>query len=139
MRWPGFRPTRRTGSAPRISCWSRATRSNVGAAAIGALPTLPVRRPRRAPFSNIESPMSDKGERRASGWMGLAIAGVAGIAIGALVMLLLGGGIGDERIKRVVRETLMEQPEILPEAMAELNRKDAAAAIGPRRAEFETP
>ena len=83
--------------------------------------------------------MSDKGERRASGWMGLAIAGVAGIAIGALVMLLLGGGIGDDRIKRVVREALMEQPEILPEAMAELNRKEAAAAIGPRRAEFETP
>lgn len=83
--------------------------------------------------------MSDKGERRASGWMGLAIAGVAGIAIGALVMLLLGGGIGDERIKRVVREALLEQPEILPEAMAELNRKEAAAAIGPRRAEFETP
>ncbi len=83
--------------------------------------------------------MSDKGERRASGWMGLAIAAVAGIAIGALAMLLLGGGVGDERIKRVVRNTLLEQPEILPEAMAELNRKEAAAAIGPRRAEFETP
>lgn len=83
--------------------------------------------------------MSDKGERRAGGWMGLAIAGVAGIAIGALAMLLLGGGMGDERIARIVRNTLLEQPEILPEAMAELNRKEAAAAIGPRRAEFETP
>lgn len=83
--------------------------------------------------------MSDKGERRASGWMGLAIAGVAGIAIGALAMLLFGSGASDERIARVVRNTLLEQPEILPEAMAELNRKEAAAAIGPRRAEFETP
>lgn len=83
--------------------------------------------------------MSEKGERRASGWMGLASAGVAGIAIGALVMLLVGGGVSDDRIKRVVRDTLLEQPEILPDAMAELNRKEAAAAIGPRRAEFETP
>ena len=83
--------------------------------------------------------MSDKGERRASGWLGLAIAGVAGIAIGALAMLLFGSGASDERIARVVRNTLLEQPEILPEAMAELNRKEAAAAIGPRRAEFETP
>lgn len=83
--------------------------------------------------------MNDKGEGRSGGWISLALAGVAGIAIGAVAMLLLGGGMGDERIARVVRETLMEQPEILPDAMAELDRRQAAAAIEPRRAEFETP
>lgn len=83
--------------------------------------------------------MSEKGERRSGGWVGFAAAGLGGILLGALVMLLVGGWIGDERIAQVVRNTLMEQPEILPEAMAELDRKQAAAAIGPRRAEFETP
>lgn len=85
--------------------------------------------------------MTDKGEgaNRAGGWLSLTLAGVAGIAIGALVMLLIGGGISDDRIANVVRNTLLEQPEILPEAMAELDRKQAASAIGPRRAQFETP
>lgn len=83
--------------------------------------------------------MSDEDERRAGGWPSLALAGVAGIAIGALAMVLIGGGASDERVARIVRNTLMAQPEILPEAMAELDRKQAATAIGPRRAQFETP
>jgi hypothetical protein len=33
----------------------------------------------------------------------------------------------------------MAEPEILPKAMEELERKQAAAAVTPRRAQFETP
>jgi protein-disulfide isomerase len=38
-----------------------------------------------------------------------------------------------------VRNTIMANPEILPEAMEALQRKQAAAAVGPRKAQFETP
>jgi protein-disulfide isomerase len=33
----------------------------------------------------------------------------------------------------------MAEPEILPKAMEELERKQSSAAVGPRRAQFETP
>ena len=79
----------------------------------------------------------DKG--RAGGWLTLALAAVAGIATGALAMFLIGGGVSDDRIARVVRDTIMERPELLPEAMEELGRREAAAAVAPRRAQFETP
>ena len=82
--------------------------------------------------------MADKGERR-GGWLSLTLAAVAGVGIGAAAMLFFGGGVSDERLARGVRNTIMANPEILPEAMEALERKQAAAAVGPRKAQFETP
>jgi protein-disulfide isomerase len=75
---------------------------------------------------------------RGSGWLSLALAALAGLGIGAAAMLYFGGA-GDERIARVVRETIMEEPELLPEAMQALEQRQAAAAVAPRRADFERP
>jgi len=80
-------------------------------------------------------------ERRGGGWLSLVLAGTAGLAIGVLAMVLIGGrgGVSDERIASVVRNTIMAKPEILPQAMEELERRQAASAVAPRRAQFETP
>jgi protein-disulfide isomerase len=54
-------------------------------------------------------------------------------------MLYFRGPASDARIAQGVRDTLMAEPEILPKAMEELERKQLAAAVGPRRAQFEAP
>jgi hypothetical protein len=64
---------------------------------------------------------------------------VAGIAIGAAAMLFFRGGVSDERMAQGVRDAIMANPEMLPEAMEELARREAASAVSPRRAQFETP
>ncbi len=43
------------------------------------------------------------------------------------------------RIERVVREYILANPEIIPEAIERLQAKQASAAIGPQRAALETP
>lgn len=83
--------------------------------------------------------MSDNGGRRSGGWLSILLASVAGLAIGVAGMLLLRGGMSDERIGQAAQNYIMANPQILPEAMAELERRQAAQAIGPRRAQFETP
>jgi protein-disulfide isomerase len=82
--------------------------------------------------------MADSNERR-GGWLSLILAAVAGIAIGVAAMLFFGGGVSDERMARGVRNAIMANPEMLPEAMEELDRRQASAAVAPRRAQFETP
>jgi protein-disulfide isomerase len=82
--------------------------------------------------------MADSNERR-GGWLSLILAAVAGIAIGVAAMLFFGGGVSDERMARGVRNAIMANPEMLPEAMEELERRQASAAVAPRRAQFETP
>lgn len=85
--------------------------------------------------------MATSTERGAGGWLSLVLAGIAGLAIGVLAMVLIGGrgGVSDERIARIVQNTIMAEPEILPKAMEELERRQAAGAVGPRRTQFETP
>jgi protein-disulfide isomerase len=69
----------------------------------------------------------------------LALAGAAGLVVGAVGVLALGGRGDEERTGQAVRNYLLTHPEILPEAMQVLEQRQAAAAIGPRRAQFETP
>ncbi len=57
------------------------------------------------------------------------IAGFAGAAIFSL------SGLGDSQ----TREYLLANPEVLPEAMEELQRRDMLARIEPLRSELETP
>ena len=83
--------------------------------------------------------MAQDGGRRGSGWLSLILAAVAGLAIGAAAMLYFRTPASDARIAQSVRDTLMAEPEILPKAMEELERKQAAAAVTPRRAQFEAP
>jgi len=78
-------------------------------------------------------------EGRGGGWLSLFLASVAGLAIGAAAMLYFRGPASDARVAQAVRETLMAEPEILPRAMEELERKQSAAAVTPRRSQFETP
>ena len=80
-----------------------------------------------------------EGRERRGGWLSLILAAVAGVAIGVAAMLFFGGGVSDERLAQGVRDTIMANPEMLPEAMEELERKQASAAVGPRKAQFETP
>ena len=82
--------------------------------------------------------MAGDGGRR-GGWLSLVLAAVAGLAIGAAAMLYFRGPASEAQIARSVRNTLMAEPEILPKAMEELERKQASAAVTPRRAQFEAP
>ena len=83
--------------------------------------------------------MSDKGSRLADGKSGLLLAGAVGLLIGGGAMVLAQGGFGDSRTERIVRDYILENPEIIPEAMERLQQREAAAAIEPRRAQLETP
>lgn len=81
----------------------------------------------------------ERSGRSGGGWPMMALAGLAGIGIGASAMLYFRGGADEARIGNIVHDYVMENPELLPAAMEELERKQAAAAVGPRRAQFETP
>lgn len=83
--------------------------------------------------------MTDDTKKKGA-WTSLALAGLLGIGLGAGGMLLMrGGGMSEERVGEIVHNYLLANPEVLPAAMDELEHKQSAAAIGPRRAEFETP
>jgi protein-disulfide isomerase len=85
--------------------------------------------------------MAGSEQKSGGGWLNLVLAGAAGLGIGAAAMLYFGGsgGLSDERIAGVVRNTIMAEPEMLPKAMKALEQREAAAAVAPRRAEFEKP
>ena len=83
--------------------------------------------------------MSDKRSRLAGGRSGLLLAGAVGLLIGGGAMVVAQGGFGDSRTEQIVHDYILENPEIIPEAMERLQQREAAAAIGPRRAQLETP
>lgn len=83
--------------------------------------------------------MNESVTRRGGFWLPIILAAVAGIAIGVAAMLWLRGSASDARVEQVVHNYIMDHPEILPEAMEVLEQRQAAAAIGPRRAQLETP
>ncbi len=83
--------------------------------------------------------MSDKGSRLLSGRSGLLLAGAVGLVVGGGAVVLAQGGFDDSRTEGIVRDYILENPEIIPEAMERLQQREAAAAIAPRRAQLETP
>lgn len=83
--------------------------------------------------------MSDKKSRLAGGMSGLLLAGAVGLVVGGGAVVLAQGGFDDSRTEGIVRDYILENPEIIPEAMERLQQREAAAAIEPRRAQLETP
>ncbi len=83
-------------------------------------------------MSETESaPARRAGPRLLSGWTGALIAALAGAAIGAGLMSLWSG--------HLVRSYLLENPEIIPEAMQRLQARESARTIDSQRAALETP
>jgi protein-disulfide isomerase len=66
------------------------------------------------------------------------------LALGAALLGFAGGvavqftGIGQQATGRVVHAYLLEHPEVLPEAMEQLRRKDMAARLNPLHTEVQT-
>ena len=82
--------------------------------------------------------MADRARPAAGGWKITLLAGLVGIAIGAGAVLLANG--------YLIRSYLLENPEILPEAMERLREREeqvrqaeASQALGQHRAALETP
>ena len=75
-------------------------------------------------------------------WTTLAAAAV-GLIVGAVAMAVWAPartGAGDTaRIEAIVRNYVLEHPEILPEAMARLEQRDTAKRLAPERAALEKP
>lgn len=69
------------------------------------------------------------------------LAGVGGILIGGgAVALVAGGGTSDrEEVETIVREYVLENPEIIPEAMQRLQQNESAKVVKANRAAIETP
>jgi protein-disulfide isomerase len=71
------------------------------------------------------------------------IAGLAGIVIGGgAVALASGGGMpGSERgrVEQIVKAYLLENPQIIPEAMEVLRHRETAKVVDANRAALETP
>ncbi|HEV2079356.1 MAG TPA: DsbA family protein [Allosphingosinicella sp.] len=72
-----------------------------------------------------------------------AAAGLIGIAIGGAAMALAtGSGLNDpgkDRVEKIVREYVLANPEIIPEAMERLQEREVAKVVDANRAAFETP
>lgn len=89
--------------------------------------------------------MSDRGAgSRAGQGKLLAAAALLGVAGGAGAMLLVrgagdGSGVDQAAVEHIVHNYILDHPEILPEAMERLDQRQAASAIGPRRAQLEQP
>lgn len=85
--------------------------------------------------ARIDRPPSNK-----VGWI---VAGLAGIVAGGAAVMLLGqpgAPTGDRAAtEAIVRDYLLANPEIIPQAMENLAGKQAGAAIAANRAAFETP
>ena len=71
------------------------------------------------------------------------IAGLLGLLAGGGAVALATGSLGadpdEARIEEVVRAYILENPEILPEAMQRLQDRELAEAVDENRAAFETP
>jgi protein-disulfide isomerase len=69
--------------------------------------------------------------RTLTGWKTALAAGLVGA--------LIGGGAVAYGSRQSVRDYLLENPEVLPEAMNRLREREAAKAVGANRAALETP
>ncbi|MGF7148880.1 protein-disulfide isomerase [Sphingomonas zeicaulis] len=69
-------------------------------------------------------------ERRGIGrWLVPLVAGVLGGAVGAGGVVLAGGGADKPKVEAIVRDYVLANPELLPEAMERLRDKQNAAAV----------
>ena len=75
--------------------------------------------------------MADEARPLPGGWKYYLLAGMVGVVIGGGAMLAANG--------YFIRTYLLENPEILPEAMARLHEREAAQAVGEHRAAIERP
>lgn len=66
-------------------------------------------------------------------------AALGGIGLGAAGMALYGGGADKARVEGIVRDYVLANPEIIPQAIERLQQKDAARAVARHRAALETP
>lgn len=81
-----------------------------------------------------------RGEGGGLGRHALAIAAaLGGIGLGAAGMALYGGGADKARVEGIVRDYVLANPEIIPQAIERLQQKDAAHAVARHRAALETP
>lgn len=82
--------------------------------------------------------LSDKWKLSLVAWaVGLLVgAGAVALATGAVSG---GGAASRDEIGEVVRDYILEHPEILPEAMERLQQREASRAVGQNRAALETP
>jgi protein-disulfide isomerase len=68
------------------------------------------------------------------------LAGLGGLLVGGGAVALLAGGSSDRvEVEKIVREYVLENPEIIPEAMQRLQRNEAAKVVRANRAALETP
>ncbi len=71
------------------------------------------------------------------------VAGLVGLALGggAVALASGGGGLGGDRaeVEGIVKAYLMENPEVIPQAMEVLRQRDTAGVVKANRAAFETP
>jgi protein-disulfide isomerase len=76
---------------------------------------------------------------------GPVIAAVAGVLVGASAMALassgglFGGGGSRGEVEQIVKSYILENPEIIPQAMDLLKQRETAQVVGANRAAFETP
>jgi protein-disulfide isomerase len=71
------------------------------------------------------------------------LAGAGGILIGAAAMLFAGGSLGADpgraEVEGVVRDYILANPEIIPEAMQRLQNREVAKVLDANRGALETP
>ncbi len=79
-------------------------------------------------------------KEKGSDWRFSLVAGLIGILIGGLaVWLVAGGGSNRAATEQIVRDYILANPEILPQAMDRLQQRQASGAIRDNRASIETP
>jgi protein-disulfide isomerase len=91
--------------------------------------------------------MAEPGKRPAvsgwakSGWATSLLAGIAGLVIGALVVLLYYGFMrpGQAQTEQIVHDYILAHGEVLPEAMERLRARQTAQFLRANRARIETP
>ena len=67
------------------------------------------------------------------------LAGAAGLALGAAAVQAADGPTGRAEIEAVVRDYILQHPEIIPEAMTRLRARETAKLIAADRRAIETP
>lgn len=83
-------------------------------------------------------------ERMSKDWKTILGAGLAGLLLGggAVALALQSAAAGDpdrQQVERIVRDYLLANPEIIPEAVQILQGRQLAKAVDANRAAYETP
>ncbi|MBK2451859.1 hypothetical protein, partial [Escherichia coli] len=68
----------------------------------------------------------------------LVVSAAIGAALYALVAPMVGGG-DDARVEQLVKDTILENPELLPQAMDNLRNREVGKAVESNRAAIVEP